>query len=269
MMVKELEQKYNAMEQELYEVEQILGEALSYPRYCDDPKSFPDATEADGICVGEMTPAALAEQMAKEYALLSEHGIRFFMKGTEASSLVTSLNQEKKDFNDLARLFEKQNELLKTTQELLQLREKAVAKHEAQVRIIEEVIRAVTGKLNTAKETAKVKDSYIERLEHHLDQLVDLASRFNRMVYEVPDEKMPKAEWGDVPPEFVWWVVDADGEVKYWAIKPEIDKAAGMWWHDDIHNGNAEFSELTWGSGEKYIEIPFGIDWRTLISRRP
>ena len=126
MMVKELEQKYNAMEQELYEVEQILGEALSYPRYCDDLQNFPDATEADGICVGEMTPAALAEQMAKEYALLSEHGIKFFMKGIEASSLVSSLNQEKKDYETLARLFEQQTENLKTKTQILESIQKLI-----------------------------------------------------------------------------------------------------------------------------------------------
>ena len=50
---------------ELYEVEQNLGIALGYPRYVDDPKNFPDATEVDGVCIGENTADALAMQAAK------------------------------------------------------------------------------------------------------------------------------------------------------------------------------------------------------------
>lgn len=64
MLVSELERLYAGAIHELVEVEQLLGEALGYPRYVDDPKNFPEATEADGVCVGEMTPAALAEQAA-------------------------------------------------------------------------------------------------------------------------------------------------------------------------------------------------------------
>ncbi len=68
MEVKELERRYYALLQELFQVEQILGLALGYPRYADDPKNFPDATEFDGICVGEMTPGLLAEQMVQRLA---------------------------------------------------------------------------------------------------------------------------------------------------------------------------------------------------------
>lgn len=47
-----------------HEICQILGEALHYPRYCDDEENFPDATKADGVCVGEH----VAETLAKEAA---------------------------------------------------------------------------------------------------------------------------------------------------------------------------------------------------------
>ena len=42
------------------EIEQILGKALGYPWYKDDPKNFPNATEAGGVCVGDHTAWSLA-----------------------------------------------------------------------------------------------------------------------------------------------------------------------------------------------------------------
>lgn len=72
MEVHELIRKFDAAVHELNEVEQILGEALGYPRYVDDPKNFPEATERDGVCVGEMTPATLAEQAAKRIKEMRE-----------------------------------------------------------------------------------------------------------------------------------------------------------------------------------------------------
>lgn len=54
----------DAMQQELNEVEQILGRALGYPLYADDQKSFPGATAADGVCTGDHTPISLAMETA-------------------------------------------------------------------------------------------------------------------------------------------------------------------------------------------------------------
>jgi hypothetical protein len=42
------------------EIEQILGKALGYPWYKDDLKNFPNATETDGVCVGDHTAWSLA-----------------------------------------------------------------------------------------------------------------------------------------------------------------------------------------------------------------
>ncbi len=42
------------------EIEQILGKALGYPWFKNDPKNFPNATEADGVCVGVETSWSLA-----------------------------------------------------------------------------------------------------------------------------------------------------------------------------------------------------------------
>ena len=49
---------------ESQEIEQILGKALGYPWYKDDPKNFPNATEADGVCIGPNTAASLAMEAA-------------------------------------------------------------------------------------------------------------------------------------------------------------------------------------------------------------
>jgi hypothetical protein len=47
-----------------HEVTQILGRALGYPWYKDDLANFPNATEADGVCVGEHVAASIAEEAA-------------------------------------------------------------------------------------------------------------------------------------------------------------------------------------------------------------
>jgi len=49
-----------ALIKESQEIEQILGKALGYPWYKDDPTNFPNATEADGVCVAPNTAASLA-----------------------------------------------------------------------------------------------------------------------------------------------------------------------------------------------------------------
>ena len=53
-------------------VEQILGKALHYPSFVADPKHFPDATVADGVCVGEHVPESIAEAAANRIKELEE-----------------------------------------------------------------------------------------------------------------------------------------------------------------------------------------------------
>jgi hypothetical protein len=52
------------------EIEQILGKALGYPWYKDDPKNFPNATEADGVCVAPNTAASLAMHAADRIKMM-------------------------------------------------------------------------------------------------------------------------------------------------------------------------------------------------------
>lgn len=48
-----------------YEICQILGAALGYPKYEDDPANFPSAKPGDGVCVGDHVAETLAEEAAK------------------------------------------------------------------------------------------------------------------------------------------------------------------------------------------------------------
>lgn len=97
MLVSDLERKFDGAIQELREVEQILGEALGYPRYMDDQKNFPGASEEDGVCVGEMTPALLAKQLAADHKLLTEQNTSFLVqamaKGTKLAEAEKKLAQ--------------------------------------------------------------------------------------------------------------------------------------------------------------------------------
>jgi len=54
----------NGYMSELNVVEQALGAALGYTRYCDNPEVFPDATDADGVCVGIHAAGTLAIEAA-------------------------------------------------------------------------------------------------------------------------------------------------------------------------------------------------------------
>lgn len=63
-------------QKELEEIEQILGKALGYPWYKDDPKNFPNATEADGVCVGVETAWSLAMIAADKLKALDKPPVK-------------------------------------------------------------------------------------------------------------------------------------------------------------------------------------------------
>jgi len=64
----------SAYRQYMHECEQIAGRALGYPRYADDQKNFPDATDADGVCVGEHVAPTIVAELAEKYrAAMSEN----------------------------------------------------------------------------------------------------------------------------------------------------------------------------------------------------
>lgn len=55
---------FDAARRERHAVEQIAGRALGYPRFADDQKNFPGATEADGVCVGEHVAVTIVQELA-------------------------------------------------------------------------------------------------------------------------------------------------------------------------------------------------------------
>lgn len=59
-LLKDCTNTIDKYRKESEEIEQILGKALGYPWYKDDPKNFPNATEADGVCIGDHTAWSLA-----------------------------------------------------------------------------------------------------------------------------------------------------------------------------------------------------------------
>jgi hypothetical protein len=49
------------------EIEQTCGKVLDYPWFKDDQKNFPEATEKDGVCVGEHVAETIAAELALKY----------------------------------------------------------------------------------------------------------------------------------------------------------------------------------------------------------
>lgn len=70
--VEELRRVIEKYKKESEEIEQILGKALGYPLYIDDPKTFPNATEDDGVCVGIETAWSLAMGAAQTITALED-----------------------------------------------------------------------------------------------------------------------------------------------------------------------------------------------------
>jgi DNA repair exonuclease SbcCD ATPase subunit len=70
LQMLEVYQKIKKYTDELNEIEQILGKALGYPWFKDDPKNFPNATEADGVAVGDHIAWSLAMEAADKMKMM-------------------------------------------------------------------------------------------------------------------------------------------------------------------------------------------------------
>jgi len=71
-LVTKLNKQIVKMLREFREIEQILGKALGYPWFKDDQCNFPNATEADGVAIGDHTAWSLAHQAADRIKELAE-----------------------------------------------------------------------------------------------------------------------------------------------------------------------------------------------------
>ena len=70
MTGRDLDALRNAFAKSNEEICQTLGKALGYPWFKDDPKNFPNATGADGVCVGDHVAESLAAEAADAIAAL-------------------------------------------------------------------------------------------------------------------------------------------------------------------------------------------------------
>ncbi len=84
--ITSLNKRVVKMLKEFQEIEQILGKALNYPWFRDDQCNFPNATEADGVAIGDHTAWSLAmcaadkidklqKQLDKEYERGYKEGV--------------------------------------------------------------------------------------------------------------------------------------------------------------------------------------------------
>jgi hypothetical protein len=73
---EETEQRYGLSRKVIDACQQLAGKALGYPWFKDDPKNFPEATEADGVCIGEHADDTIVEELAKRYSELEAENAR-------------------------------------------------------------------------------------------------------------------------------------------------------------------------------------------------
>ena len=55
---------------EFRDIEQTAGKALGYAWFKDDKKNFPEATEADGVCIGEHVPGTIVAELVSRFTSL-------------------------------------------------------------------------------------------------------------------------------------------------------------------------------------------------------
>jgi hypothetical protein len=58
------ERERDAALQDVDECQQIAGKALGYPWYKDDQKNFPNANDANGVCIGEHCGSSIVQELA-------------------------------------------------------------------------------------------------------------------------------------------------------------------------------------------------------------
>lgn len=84
---------------------------------------------------------------------------------------------------------------------------------------------------------------------------IGLHRRLTRILDAHP--AVPPPDWSKVPEWAEWVTVDADGRVYHFEAEPEVFAGDGFF-YSDSEQKSADI-----------IDIPLGIDWRTLKWRRP
>jgi hypothetical protein len=126
-----------------HEVEQTLGKALGYPWYKDDPKNFPDATDADGVCVGAHVPESIALEAANRIA-----------------ELANELKRQRHDAELQERRIEQQNKELSSASQALVNFASQIKKLEIKLSIADTcLVKSVEERGQLKAEIAKVNES--------------------------------------------------------------------------------------------------------------
>lgn len=79
---------------------------------------------------------------------------------------------------------------------------------------------------------------------------------------------MPQADWDSpiTPDAAEFWAVDPTGEAMFYELEPlRYETVTFCGWGPQVIYGIEQGSK--WGAG--HIELPFGVDWRMTLQRRP
>lgn len=73
---------------------------------------------------------------------------------------------------------------------------------------------------------------------------------------------MPRPDWTQAPEWATWWAVDADGYAWWYRYEPQQD--ATSWYDDESFSAHGKSFKNAY-----HVDIPLGVDWRTLKFKRP
>lgn len=91
--IERLTKERNGYRWHLDRCEQIAGRALGYPKYADDQKNFPGATEADGVCIGEHVGDTIVAELATALAKARE-ALEWYSKQVRDCRKITSEGED-------------------------------------------------------------------------------------------------------------------------------------------------------------------------------
>lgn len=103
--------------------------------------------------------------------------------------------------------------------------------------------------------------------------LTKVGPKIKLQIHELPPTwrlcepiETPKADWLQAPEWGMWWACDPNGWASWYQEEPVLHITVSYsGWIAMTINGIEQGASL-WA---KEIEIPLGIDWRTLIEQRP
>lgn len=93
-LLSEIERLRTACTKMNEEISQILGKVLGYPWFKDDQKNFPNATDDDGVAVGDHVAETLAMEAADEIERLRKDVSVLEVYKKEMTEIIIARNDE-------------------------------------------------------------------------------------------------------------------------------------------------------------------------------